>query len=68
MSFALFFHGQQISKAHAAREAAVMEAFERGAVERGSQDFPDDPASFRGLALGEGYDIRAVDGNITRLK
>jgi len=60
MSFALFLDGRQVSKPHTTRDAVAIEAFERGAVERGSQDFPGDPASFKGLALAAGYDIRAV--------
>ena len=59
--YALFFHGQQISKAHSTRRAAVIEAFERGAVERSSEDFPEDPESLRDPVLAKGYEIRPLE-------
>ena len=56
--YALFLDGQQISKAHTTRRAVLVEAFERGAVERRSEDFPGDPAAH--IALSPGYEIRPV--------
>ena len=56
--YALFLDGRQISKAHRTREAVVMEAFERGAVERRSEDFPGDPPT--NTALAPRYEIRPI--------
>jgi hypothetical protein len=58
--YALFLDGRQISKAHTTRQAVVMEAFERGAVERRSEDFPGDPATH--AAPAPGYEIRPIGG------
>jgi hypothetical protein len=38
--------------------AAVIEAYERGAVERRNEDFPGDPPTH--TALAPGYEIRPV--------
>jgi hypothetical protein len=65
MLYALFFDGRQISTAHSTREAVAVEAFERGAVERGAQDFAGDPASYTRPALAEGYEIRSVPCEVT---
>lgn len=59
--YALFLDGKQISKAHTTRAAAMVEAFERGAVERRSEDFPGDPPAH--TALAPRYEIRHVVGS-----
>jgi hypothetical protein len=66
--YALFLHGEPVSKPHTTRRAAVVEAFERGAVERGCPDFPEDPESYRLLALAKGYEISYRRSMIVRLR
>lgn len=50
-AFALFQSGQQISKPHSTKIAAMIEAFERGAVIRCRCSYE----------LANGYDVRKVD-------
>jgi hypothetical protein len=57
--YALFLQGRQISKGHTTQAAVAVEAFERGAVQKGRADFPGDPQSW--TALAPGYEIRLVD-------
>ncbi|CAH2606412.1 conserved protein of unknown function (plasmid) [Rhodovastum atsumiense] len=57
--FALFRNGKQVSKAHASRAAALVEAYERGAVIKWGVDLPGDRP---GQALDEGYEIRITNG------
>lgn len=53
--FALFKNDKRISKAHSTREAAFIEAFERGVVIDYSADFIGDKS---GRTLMEGYEVR----------
>lgn len=55
--WALFKDGEQLSKSHPIKAAAVMEAFERGLVLRFSADFTGDKS---GECLPDGYEIKEV--------
>ena len=57
IAFALFRDGRQVSKAHASKDAAAVEAYEAGAVIHWGTDFTGDK-SRRGLA--DGYELREV--------
>lgn len=56
--YALFKDGKQISKAHSTREAAAIEAYERGLVVDWGADFPGDKP---GRWLAGGYEIKQVE-------
>lgn len=58
--YALFKDGKQVSKAHSTREAATIEAYERGLVVDWGADFPGDKP---GRALADGYEIKQAVGS-----
>lgn len=58
MKYALFKDGKQISKAHSTKDAAAIEAYERGLVWDCNADFPGDKP---GKELAAGYEINPID-------
>lgn len=60
MAWALFKNGEQITKAHDSKSVVVTEAFERGAMLRGSPDFPGDNSHVT-VSLADGYEIKETD-------
>lgn len=60
--FALFKDGEQVSKAHSTKFAAVIEAIEKGLATRSDHDFPDTAPSVHTVALAEGVEIREIGG------
>lgn len=58
--YALFKDGKQIGKAHSTRLVVATEAFEQGAMVRGSRDFSSDPVSCESVTLADGYDIKEL--------
>jgi len=58
--YALFKDGKQISKKHASRQVALIEAYERGAIVHYSADFIGDAS---GTEMIGGYEIREVQND-----
>jgi len=56
--YALFHDGIQISKSHSTKEAAMVEAYEHGAVVDYGADFIGDKS---GRCLIDGFKIREID-------
>lgn len=58
MRYALFKDGAQYSKSHSNKEAAIIEAYEKGVVIDYSADFIGDSS---GKCLMEGFEIKEIE-------
>ena len=58
--YALFRNGEQISKAHSTRVAALIEAFEAGAAVQSAAGFPD---GWSGTVMADGYEVKPVEAS-----
>jgi|HubBroStandDraft_4_1064222.scaffolds.fasta_scaffold122747_5 hypothetical protein len=56
--YALFKDGRQYSKAHSTKEAAAIEAYEKGVIVDWGTDFPSDKP---GRGIMEGFEIRKIN-------
>ena len=59
--WALFKGDNQVTKAHSTKQAAIIEAYERGVITRGIADFPGQMRSNFTIALDADHSIREVN-------
>lgn len=56
--YALFKDGKQISKWHSTYHAAIIEAYEHGAIVTSYKDFLSEKGKFETTVMANGYEIK----------